>query len=140
MGNLFCAPASEYVLLRVEEPVLPLVLHDEFYIMDAPAAEALTGVEIPEPFSAVLFHFRQTEPGSARTDAAYGLAPRDLQTISPDMRHLPPDMVSSDEWAERNSKFYNVRCNGMFKGIRYFPAGLLSHLAPLDLPPTLLFL
>lgn len=139
MGNLFCSPPREYVLLRADEPALPMVLHDEFYILDATAAEALTGTEIPEPFSAVLFHFRQAAAGSALTDAAYGLSPRDLQTISPDMRNLPPDMVSSDEWAERNSKFYNVRCNGMFKGIRYFPAGLLSHLVPLDLPPVSIF-
>ncbi len=38
MGNLFCSPSGEYELLRPDEPVLPMVLHDEFYIMDAPSA------------------------------------------------------------------------------------------------------
>lgn len=137
MGNVFCRP-GDYVLLQEDAAPPPCVLHDEFFLMDRESAMRATGGELPPQVAAVLFHY-VSGPAGAATDAAYAMSELDLAAITPDMRNLAPEMLSSDRWAERNSKFYNVRCNGMFKGIRYFPHGLLRVLKPIALPTVPLY-
>ena len=139
MGNLFCRPApSDYVLL-CESQEMPVVIYDEFFLMDRDAAWHATGCVLPENVAAVLFHY-VVQPAGAATDVAYAMTAADLGAVTPEMRNPRPEMLSSDRWAERNSKFYNVRCSGAFKGIRYFPSDLLRHLTPIALPPVPLYL
>lgn len=133
MGGLLCIPVRNYTETISLDDIPPFI-RDQFYLVTREFVKCATGVELEPQFPYVLAQIMRVGPFVARTLCVYGVTAATMELLSVHVPPPEPNMITSDDWARRNSKVYIVEGREIFKGARYFREDALKHFARLDLP------
>ena len=133
MGGLLCIPARTYTETISLDDIPPFI-RDQFYLVTREFVKCATQVELEPQYPYVLARIMRVGPFVSRTLAIYGVTRETMELLSVHVPPPEPNMITSDDWAKRNSKVYIVEGREVFKGARYFREDALKHFARLDLP------
>lgn len=133
MGGLLCIPARTYTETISLDDIPPFI-RGEFYLVTREFVKCATHVELEPQYQYVLANIMRVEPFVSRTLAVYGITRETMELLSVHVPPPEPNMITSDDWAKRNSKVYIVEGREIFKGARYFREDAIKHFARLDLP------